>query len=71
MSKGNKQWKRSIVNALIAKGFSYNAAKKTANETIQKSVAKKEKEKPPKFTIKTEIIDGREIDIKVYPMKMR
>ena len=37
-----KEWKRAIVKALRAKGFTAGGAKKTAAKTIARSIAKKE-----------------------------
>ena len=40
MKENKKAWKKSIVNALIQKGFTTKQAKITATQTIRKSIAK-------------------------------
>jgi hypothetical protein len=67
--KTNREWQKSIERALIDKGFRRKAARKTAKKTIQKSIAKQEREKlnSLNFTVRTEVINGQSVTIKVYP----
>ena len=67
MSK--KLWQKAIVKALRDKGFTKNGARKTAKMTIQKSVAKRELDHSIRrvFTLKTMVIDGQTVNVKVYP----
>lgn len=64
-----KTWRQSIENALKAKGFSKKGARKTAKMTIRKSKAKRASvasESRP-YSVRSEIVDGQLVNIKVYP----
>jgi len=53
----------------MEKGFSKEGARKTAKMTIARSIAARSRREPhkEKYTVKREIINGQEVEIKVYP----
>lgn len=65
----DKTWRKAIEKALLDKGFTRQGAKKTAKMTIRKSKAKQARVDlgSKLYTVKTEMVDGQEIQIKVYP----
>lgn len=73
MGKSKSVWKKSIILALRAKGFTEQGAAKTAEMTIQKSVEARNRPKlPPRmpYTERTEVIDGKTVIVKVYPSRV-
>ena len=67
--KSKTLWKKVIVKALRDKGFTKKGARKTAAMTIQKSMAKRERQETliNAYTLKAVEIDGQTVMVKVYP----
>lgn len=67
--KSKTLWKKAIVKALRDKGFTKKGARKTAAMTIQKSMAKRERQETliNAYTLKAVEIDGQTVMVKVYP----